>query len=114
MLALMYTVYMTTLYHATRARNLQSILRNGLLCSRSKGARKAVWLAPARLKSWACLHVADRHGGRIEDVIVLEVKVPRSWTKGHKGGLLYCERDIPTSRIGKIVGFRVVAQELDR
>lgn len=103
---------MTTIYHATRAKNLQSILRNGLLCSKSKGKRKAVWFAPKRLQAWACLHVAAKHGGRIEDVLVLECEVPRSWLRGHKGGLYYSERDIPTARIVKMVGFQAVAREL--
>src|SRR5262249_20597702 len=50
-----------------KSRGSESIQPLGLLCRRSKGERKA---------AWATLHVVERHGGRAEDVVVLESDVP--------------------------------------
>src|SRR5262249_14404394 len=73
----------------------QGIQRHGLLCSKSKGRLKAVWLATAGKSSWAAMHVAWRHGARIEAVLTLEIDVPRSWLRRSRKGLWYCTRDIP-------------------
>ena len=53
------------LRHATPLRNLPSIQRHGLLCSKSKGRLKAVWLATEGKSSWAALHIVKRHGGSL-------------------------------------------------
>jgi hypothetical protein len=65
------------LRHATFARNLSSILKAGLLCSKSQGKLPVVWLGSAAKSLWAAAHVVHLHGGRIEQVVVLEVTVPR-------------------------------------
>ena len=80
------------LRHATLIRNLLSIQRHGLLCSKSQGRLKAVWLATEGKSSWAAMHVVERHGGRIEAVVTLEVDVPRSWLRRSRKGLWYCTR----------------------
>jgi hypothetical protein len=70
---------------------------NGLLTARSRGALKSVWLCEAGRKHWSCLHTVRRHGGRIEDVVVLQVEVPKVWLKRHGGtvrGLYRSVRDI--------------------
>ena len=41
------------------------------------------------------MHVAWRHGARIEAVITLEADVRRSWLRRSRKGLWYCPRDIP-------------------
>jgi hypothetical protein len=98
------------LRHATPARNLNSILRRGLLCSKSRGRLKVVWLhSPAR-SLWALAHTVGRHGGRVERVVVLEVDVPRSWLRRSKEGLWYCPADIPPERIGGVVTFAALAR----
>jgi hypothetical protein len=97
------------LRHATLARNLNSILRHGLLCSHSKGKLPAVWLCTPAKTLWAAAHVVDRHGGRIESTVVLEVDVPRSWLRRHRKGLFYCPRDIPPGRIRRLVTFHEMA-----
>jgi hypothetical protein len=51
--------------HATPARNLNSILRGGLLCSKSQGRLPVVWVCSPTHSSWAVLHVIRRHGGRV-------------------------------------------------
>ena len=98
------------LRHATPFRNLPSIQRHGLLCSKSQGRLKAVWLATEGKSSWAAMHVAWRHGARIEAVITLEVDVPRSWLRRSRKGLWYCTRDIPAARLRRLFGFVELAR----
>ena len=100
------------LRHATIARNLPSVLRNGLLCSKSKGRLKVVWLHTPNKTSWAALHTVRRHGGRVEAVVVLEVSVPRRWLRRNRRGLWYCVRDIPADRIRHVLAFGEVAGAL--
>jgi hypothetical protein len=87
------------LRHATKARNIPSILRRGLLVSKSKGRLAAVWLHAAAKTSWAVLHSVRRHGGPVEQVVVLDVAVPRRWLLRSRRGLWYVLRDIPAARI---------------
>ena len=97
------------LRHATPARNVASILRHGLLCAKSQGRRKVVWLhAPAK-SWWALIHTVERHGGRVEHVAVLEVELLRSWLRKSRKGLWYSVRDIPPDRIRGLVNFRRLA-----
>jgi hypothetical protein len=101
------------LRHATLARNLNSILRHGLLTAKSRGKLAAVWAVGCHLTWWAALHVVLRHGGRIESTVVLEVDVPRACLRRHGGaakGLWYSLKDVPASRIKRVLTF----QELGR
>jgi len=98
------------LRHATPIRNLPSIQRHGFLCSKSQGRLKAVWLAAEGKSSWAAMHVAWRHGARIEAIITLEVDVPRSWLRRSRKGLWYCTRDIQADRIRRLFGFVELAR----
>jgi hypothetical protein len=93
------------LRHVTLARNLPSIDKHGLLCSKSEGKKKVVWLHSASRSAWAAVHTVRRHGNRIENVVVLEVEVPRSWLRRSRKGLWYCKLDIPTQRFGQRTGF---------
>ena len=89
---------MVTLGHATPSRNLASILRDGILTAKARGAFKAVWLHEPDKAHWATLHTVRRHGGRIEDVVVIQVCVPKAWLRQHGGkakGLWRCVRDVP-------------------
>jgi hypothetical protein len=88
-----------TLRHATPARNLPSIRRSGLLCSFSQGRMPVVWLHAASKTFWAMVHTVERHSGRIEQVVVLEVEVPRRWLRRSRRGLWYCRHDIAAERI---------------
>src|SRR5207248_10586336 len=98
------------LRHATLIRNLASIMRHGLLCLKSQGRLKVVWLhAPAKTW-WAAYHTVGRHGGRIEAVVTLEVDVPRSCLRRSRKGLWYCTRDIPAERIRRLFGFVELAR----
>jgi hypothetical protein len=97
------------LRHATLARNLPSILRAGLLTSKSRSRLPAVWFCSIARTAWAALHVIRRHGGRVELVVVLEVNLPRSWLRKRGKGLWYCLRDVPAGRIGQAVTFGQLA-----
>jgi hypothetical protein len=100
--------FYVTLRHATPARNLASILLDGLLTSKSRGRFKAVWLHSPGRSHWAALHTVERHGGAIEEVVILDVQVPRAWLKRHGGsveGLWRCVRDIPRRCIRRVITF---------
>ena len=98
------------LRHATPLRNLLSIQRYGLLCAKSQGRLKVVWLATKENSRWAALHVVERHGGRIEAVVTLEVDVPRSWLRRSRKGLWHCTRDIAAARVLRLFGFVELAR----
>jgi hypothetical protein len=97
------------LRHATPIRNLPSIQRLGLLCSKSQGRRKVVWFHSASMSEWAVLHTVERHGGRVENVVILEIDVPRSWLRRAHRGLRYSLRDIPARRIRRVITFAELA-----
>jgi hypothetical protein len=97
------------LRHATPARNVNSILRDGLLCSKSQGRAPVVWVCSPARSSWAVLHTIKRHGGRVESTVVLEVDVPRSWLRRSRKGLWFCPRDIPPDRIRRALCFAELA-----
>ena len=66
------------LYHATPIKNLESIKATGLDPNRSRCKRKEVWLHTKSRRDWAILHVAARHKCEVDDVVIIEVNVPRS------------------------------------
>jgi hypothetical protein len=100
---------MAILRHATPSRNLNSILRRGLLRSRSRGKLSVVWLHAPGKTAWALLHTVKRHGGPVEAVVVLLVDVPRSWLRRSKKGLWYSIKDIPAERIRGVLSFAELA-----
>jgi hypothetical protein len=74
-----------------------------------RGRLPAVWLhAPAR-SAWAALHVVRRHGGRVENVVILEIDVPRSWLRRNRKGIWYTRRDVPPGRFRRVIDFIEVA-----
>jgi hypothetical protein len=96
------------LRHATLARNLPSILRRGLLCRKSQGKKPVVWACAPGKTAWACLHVIRRHGGKAQDVVVLELDIPRSWLRRHGGAaraLWYSLRDVGPEHVRRIITF---------
>lgn len=75
------------LYHATPARNLDSIQAVGLDPNRSRGAKKEVWLHTASRREWAILHTTQRHNCEVSEVVIIEVEVPRSRLRRRWRGL---------------------------
>lgn len=97
------------LRHATPRKNLPGIKRAGLLTAKSRGRMPAVWLhSPAR-SAWATLHVVKRHGGRVENTVILELDVPRSWLRRSRKGTWYTRRDVPPDRLRRVIDFIEVA-----
>ena len=97
------------LRHATPARNLNSILRTGLLCSHSRGKLPVVWACSPARSSWPVLHVIRRHSGRVETTVVLEIDVPRSWLRKSRKGLWYSTGDVPADRVRRVLSFAELA-----
>jgi hypothetical protein len=97
------------LRHATLLRNLPSIERRGLLCSKSQGRLKVVWLHTAAKSFWATLHTLRRHGGRAEAVLILLVDVPRAWLRKNRKGLWYSIPDLSPDRIRRVLSFAELA-----
>ena len=97
------------LRHATLKGRLASILRHGLLCSKSRGRLKAVWLHSPAASTWATIHTVKRHGGRVEDVVILEVRVPRRQLRRGKRRLWYSTADVRPEQILSVVTFAQLA-----
>lgn len=87
-----------------------SILKAGLLCKKSQGRLQVVWLHSPAKSTWAMLHTVKRHGGRIESVAVIELKVPRRWLRKSRRGLWYCTRDIAPFRFRRMVNFAELSE----
>jgi hypothetical protein len=97
------------LRHATLARNLPSILRGGLLRSKSKGKLPVVWLHSPAASTWAALHTIRRHGGRIEDVVIIELDVPRSGLRRSRKRLWYFTGNIAPACFRRLITFQELA-----
>jgi hypothetical protein len=97
------------LRHATLARHLPSILARGLLCSKSQGKIKAVWLHSPAASTWAALHTIKRHGGRVEGVVIIEVNIPRRALRRSRKRLWYSTRDIPPACFRRAIVFQELA-----
>ena len=97
------------LRHATPRRNLPSIERLGLLTSKSQGKLPVVWLHAPSKTAWAMLHVVKRHGGRVEDVVVIELDVPRRWLRRSRKRLWNTARDVPPARFIRVIDFAEIA-----
>jgi hypothetical protein len=98
------------LRHATPRRNLPSIRRLGLLCGKSRGKLPVVWLHSASKSAWCLLHVVKRHGGRVEDAVVIELQVPRGWLRRSRKGLWFCPRDLAPERFCRLIDFAQVSE----
>src|SRR5262249_47066519 len=97
------------LRHATILRNLPSIERRGLLCSKSKGKRLVIWLHSPAASSWAVLHTIRRHGGQVEGVVIIEVSVSRKLLRRSRKKLWYCPTDIPPECFRRLIAFTELA-----
>ena len=86
------------LRHATPARKLRSIRKHGLLTAESQCKQPVIWLHAANRSAWAALHTMKRHTSN--NVMVVELPVPRSWLTRSRTGLWFSDRDIPPGRLG--------------
>lgn len=94
------------LFHATPKRNLKQILKRGLLVSKSKGRRLAIWLHTGDCSGWAIEHCAQRHGVAESDVVIVKVIYPCVAEDSYSEhrlrrhgltGMLYTLVDVPAS-----------------
>jgi len=97
------------LRHATKRGRLPDIMRRGLLGRKSRGRLPVVWLHSPSRTAWALLHTIRRHGGRVEDIVVIELDVPRAWLRRNRRQLWYSIRDIPPARFTRVIDFAEVA-----
>ena len=54
---------------------------------------------------WPRLHIVDRHGDRVENVVNIEPDGSRSWLRRSRRGLRYSLRDVPAKRIRRVITF---------
>ena len=91
------------LRHATTRARLERIRRDGLrvACADPAAKIKGVWLHTASQSPWAVVHTIRKHRASLEDVVVVEVNVPRSALKRFRTGLWYTTADVPATAIGR-------------
>lgn len=90
------------MYHATPLSNVESILRFGLLRSKARSSVfQAVWMVSASRRWWAIGHVISCKCGTAEPVAVIEIDVPKAWTRpSMRRGMRFSKtHDIPPERI---------------
>jgi RNA:NAD 2'-phosphotransferase (TPT1/KptA family) len=101
---------MELLYHATTVERLPSILKKGILISKSTGQRRVVWCCRQKTVPWACMHTAQRHKTTIKDVVVIAFKTGRKHLRHHGKGLWYSTESIPPESIQQVLTFALVAK----
>ncbi|HWG41530.1 MAG TPA: hypothetical protein VN688_02005 [Gemmataceae bacterium] len=83
--------------HVTPRSNLPSIWRLGLQPSFARGAMRVVWVCAPSRRAWSTEHVTDQNG--TDDVVVLRIRVPRSWVRRWRRGIWHCSQPIPAACI---------------
>ena len=96
--------------HTTTLKRLASIRQFGFLVTFARQGRRAVWFHSKLKDKWAEAHVRCRHDAYSEDLVHIEVDVPRSWCRRHAGGIWYVLRDVPADRIRRIRSVRTVEE----
>lgn len=94
--------------HTTERRNLESILKVGLLTSKSRGRRKAVWFTGSSRIAWAFRHCQGKRRCRPEELITLTVWVPDTWIQRYSRAVYYVMRDVPACNIHRVTGYAPV------
>lgn len=92
------------LYHCTTRTALASILTEGLRVVKADHAAKikGCWLASASNRSWGVVHTIRKHKAQLEDVVVIEVNIPRGRLTRFRTGLWFSTQDVPASWLGTI------------
>ena len=87
--------------HATPFTNLDSIFAEGLdpMYAVTESDRKWVWLHTPRRTDWAIPHTCKRKKVSEEEVVILEVDVPRTWLWSGGFGIWKCPYVIEPERI---------------
>lgn len=92
------------LYHATTRQRLASIQEHGLRVANADPTAKikACWLHTASNSAWAVVHTLRKHRATLEDVVVIEVTIPRSRLARFRTGLWYTTQDVPAAWLGTV------------
>jgi hypothetical protein len=92
------------LYHASTLQNLPSIQAEGLRVAKAdpKAKLKGCWVATASNRGWTILHTIRKHKAQLDEVVVIEVTIPRSRLTRFRRGLYYSTTDIPAAWLGTI------------
>ena len=67
--------------------NLDSIRKHGINPEFSQGKEAVIWLHTASRKHWAITHVQKKYKVTLDDVVIIEVNVPRGKLKKRKSYL---------------------------
>ena len=95
-----------TLYHATPASNIESIIAHGLDPSRAQGRRRETYLHTPARREWAIEHTMEKHGISREDVAYFEVDVNRRDLTRRWRGIWSTPEHIKDPRLLKLHGKR--------
>lgn len=84
------------LRHATTKQNLNSIQASGLRLAHADPTAKirGVWLHTASQSAWATVHTMRKHHSPLEEVVIIEVRVPRRQLRHFRAGLWYVQGDV--------------------
>jgi hypothetical protein len=102
--------YLVSLAHATSIARLPSIYRQGLSPAYSRGAAKLVYLHSPSQSPWALKHCAARHGVPEGEMVLIRVRVPRSWLRRLRRGRYGCPVVIPPAYFVAVAPCFAVAQ----
>lgn len=102
------------LFHATTRQNLLSIQRDGLrvACADPQAKIKGVWACSASSRGWAILHTQRKHHATLEEVVVIEVHIPKRQLTRFKKGFYYSKTDVVPARIGVVTPATMFGQSL--
>ena len=90
------------IYHVTNKCNLKSIMSTGLDPAYAVNKREAVWGVSHSLIGWAISHTLAKPRdaeSTTNDLVILQVNVPRSWVKKYRRRIYYVPRLIQPGRI---------------
>ena len=99
-------------YHATPKRNLDSIMMHGICTHYAQGKRPLTWIHSITKREWSIIHTMQRHNIKIEDLTILMIDIPRSWTTRTKWkGIYTVSRHIPIDRISYVDSTQEILRE---
>lgn len=102
-------------YHATLRKNLASIKRRGLLTRYHRLKTPAVWFYQKGRDAWAILHMLTRHAVQLDEIVVLEVSIPRTGlVRSAQAGLWFTRSDVPPDCIRAVRAYVQTELPLER
>jgi hypothetical protein len=89
------------LRHATTTARAARIREEGFRVAQADPAAKikGCWFHSKSNSPWGVLHTIRKHGAALEEVVVLEVRIPRRQLTRFRTGLWFTTQDVPASAI---------------